>query len=73
MAIIDQKIQMHALLQEMGREIVRSAFPTMPKRWSRLWDFNDIFCVMQNDRVSYILLTLFCPLSVFLNLNKHMH
>ncbi|XP_028801085.1 disease resistance protein RPP2B-like isoform X2 [Neltuma alba] len=50
--IIDQKIEMHGLLQEMGREIVQLKFPSMPERWSRLWDFNDIFRVMQNDTAS---------------------
>ncbi|KAI9081603.1 hypothetical protein K1719_036489 [Acacia pycnantha] len=54
MAIIDQKIQMHGLLQEMGREIVQCDFPSMPEGWSRLWDFNDIFHVMKNDTVTQI-------------------
>ncbi|XP_028772518.1 TMV resistance protein N-like [Neltuma alba] len=49
MAIIDQKIQMHSLVQEMGRAIVRHEFPCRPEEWSRLWDFDDIFGVMQND------------------------
>ncbi|KAI9081584.1 hypothetical protein K1719_036470 [Acacia pycnantha] len=46
--IIDQKIQMHSLLQEMGRKIVQQEFPSNPEKWSRLWDFNDIYRVMQN-------------------------
>ncbi|XP_028754889.1 TMV resistance protein N-like, partial [Neltuma alba] len=49
MAIVDQKIQMHSLVQEMGREIVRHKFPSKPEEWSKLWDFDDIFGVMQND------------------------
>ncbi|KAI9081611.1 hypothetical protein K1719_036497 [Acacia pycnantha] len=44
----DQKIQMHSLLQEMGRKIVQKEFPSNPEKWSRLWDFNDIYRVMQN-------------------------
>ncbi|XP_028801086.1 uncharacterized protein LOC114756312 isoform X3 [Neltuma alba] len=52
LGICDQKIEMHGLLQEMGREIVQLKFPSMPERWSRLWDFNDIFRVMQNDTAS---------------------
>ncbi|KAK4285144.1 hypothetical protein QN277_001882 [Acacia crassicarpa] len=46
--LIDQKIQMHSLLQEMGRKIVQQKFPSNPEKWSRLWDFNDIYRVMQN-------------------------
>ncbi|XP_028772705.1 disease resistance protein RPP2B-like [Neltuma alba] len=47
--IMDQKIQMHGLLQEMGKEIVRHDFPFEPKEWSRLWDFDDVHDVMQNE------------------------
>ncbi|KAI9115232.1 hypothetical protein K1719_013551 [Acacia pycnantha] len=49
MATIDQKIQMHGLVQEMGREIVRQKFPSKAEKWSRLWDFDDIHNIMQND------------------------
>ncbi|XP_028801088.1 disease resistance protein RPP2B-like [Neltuma alba] len=53
MAIVDQKIQIHRLLQEMGRNIVRGKFPCEPEKWSRLWDFDDIFRVMQNDTATF--------------------
>ncbi|XP_028802445.1 TMV resistance protein N-like [Neltuma alba] len=46
--IIDQKIQMHGLLQ-MGREIVQNQFPSKPEEWSRLWDFADVYSVVQRD------------------------
>ncbi|KAI9081587.1 hypothetical protein K1719_036473 [Acacia pycnantha] len=45
----DQKIQMQSLLQEMGRKIVQQISPSNPEKWSRLWDFNDIYRVMQNS------------------------
>ncbi|XP_028802446.1 disease resistance protein RPP2B-like [Neltuma alba] len=50
MVVMDQKIQMHSLLQEMGKEVVRHEFPHKPEEWSRLWDFEDIYGVMQNDK-----------------------
>ncbi|XP_028797837.1 TMV resistance protein N-like [Neltuma alba] len=53
MTIIDQKVHMHGLVQEMGREIVRHRFPGKPERWSRLWDFDDIYDVMQSGRAIY--------------------
>ncbi|KAK4285141.1 hypothetical protein QN277_001879 [Acacia crassicarpa] len=34
--IMDQKIQMHNLLQEMGRKIVQQKFPSNLEMWSRL-------------------------------------
>ncbi|XP_054816992.1 TMV resistance protein N-like [Prosopis cineraria] len=52
MTVIDQKILMHGLMQEMGREIVRQQSPSRPEEWNRLWDFNDIDRVMQNDKVT---------------------
>ncbi|XP_054816767.1 disease resistance protein RUN1-like [Prosopis cineraria] len=52
MTIIDQKIQMHGLMQEMGREIVRQQSPSRPEEWDRLWDFDDVHRVIQNDKVT---------------------
>ena len=52
-SVTDNKIQMHSLLQEMGKEIVRHAFPSEPDKWRRLWDFNDVDKVMQIDAVSF--------------------
>ncbi|XP_054816766.1 disease resistance protein RUN1-like isoform X2 [Prosopis cineraria] len=52
MTVIDQKIQMHGLMQEMGREIVQQQSPSRPEEWDRLWDFDDVDRVMQNDKVS---------------------
>ena len=34
--IFDNKISMHALLQQMGRDIVRQKYPEDPEKWSRL-------------------------------------
>ena len=40
--ILDNRITMHDLIQQMGWEIVREKFPNEPSRWSRLWDSEDI-------------------------------
>ncbi|CBI17262.3 unnamed protein product, partial [Vitis vinifera] len=36
------KILMHDLIQEMGRNIIRSESPYDPTKWSRLWDPSDV-------------------------------
>ena len=36
------KILMHDLIQEMGRNIIRSESPDDPTKWSRLWDPSDV-------------------------------
>ena len=46
--------QMHDLLQEMGKEIVRRESPTEPGRRSRLWFYNDILRVLKNNTVSWL-------------------
>ncbi|XP_057424062.1 disease resistance protein RUN1-like [Lotus japonicus] len=49
--IIDQNgfIIMHDLLQELGRSIVREVSPKEPRKWSRLWDYEDLHNVtLQN-------------------------
>nr|XP_048328504.1 disease resistance protein RUN1-like [Ziziphus jujuba var. spinosa] len=38
----DNKVWMHDLLQEMGKEIVREISRNEPGRWSRIWDYNDL-------------------------------
>ncbi|KAJ9707483.1 hypothetical protein PVL29_002493 [Vitis rotundifolia] len=47
--IFDNKLKMHDLLQEMGREVVRKKFPKMPGKWSRLWNHEDIFHVLKRN------------------------
>ncbi|CAJ1978772.1 unnamed protein product [Sphenostylis stenocarpa] len=38
----DGEIQMHDLLQELGKSIVREEAPKEPRKWSRLWDYKDL-------------------------------
>ena len=44
-------IEMHDLIQEMGREIVRHKHPKEPGKWSRLWDHEDISLVLRKNMV----------------------
>ena len=44
-------IEMHDLIQEMGRQIVRDKHPTEPGKWSRLWDHEDISRVLRKNTV----------------------
>ena len=40
-------IQMHNLIQQMGRE----KYPEDPRKWSRLWDSNDIYDAFYGKKV----------------------
>ncbi|XP_062025508.1 disease resistance protein RPV1-like [Rosa rugosa] len=43
------KLKMHDLLRDMGREVVRLEFPTLPEKRSRLWCEKDIIEVLTDD------------------------
>ena len=45
-------IRMHDLLQEMGWAIVRQNYPEHPRKWSRLWKYEDIKSIFTKDMVS---------------------
>ncbi|KAI5412233.1 hypothetical protein KIW84_057049 [Lathyrus oleraceus] len=45
-AIRDEEIYMHDMLQELGKKIVRQQFPGEPGLWSRLWLYQDVYGVM---------------------------
>ncbi|KAH9790014.1 ADP-ribosyl cyclase/cyclic ADP-ribose hydrolase [Citrus sinensis] len=49
MVILNNKIMMHDLLQEMGREIVRQESIKDPGKRSRLWHHEDIYNVLTNN------------------------
>ncbi|XP_034677320.1 disease resistance protein RUN1-like [Vitis riparia] len=40
---LNNLVQMHDLIQEMGWAIVREKCPGEPHKWSRLWDADDIY------------------------------
>jgi adenylate kinase family enzyme len=45
------KLIMHDLLRDMGREIVREEYPKIPGKWSRLWLHEDILHILANHMV----------------------
>ena len=45
------KLEMHDLIQEMGKDIVRQECPKEPERRSRLWEHEDIFDVLKRNMV----------------------
>jgi hypothetical protein len=60
------KLMMHNLVQDMGREIVHKESPKHPQKCSRLWLHKDVLNVLQNQTVSgigiYISYSAFFPL-----------
>ncbi|CAL1363340.1 unnamed protein product [Linum trigynum] len=46
LVISNGKLEMHDLLQEVGREMVRKKFPNNPGKHSRLWSRDDAFHVL---------------------------
>lgn len=54
------RLRMHDLIQDMGREIVREVSPLEPGKRSRLWYHEDVFEVLTENKVKlYILICLF--------------
>ncbi|ESR55398.1 hypothetical protein CICLE_v10018611mg [Citrus x clementina] len=58
------KLQMHDLLQEMGREIVRQEFVKEPGKRSRLWYHEDVYHVLKKNKGTDAIE------GIFLNLSK---
>ncbi|KAG2376900.1 TMV resistance protein [Vigna angularis] len=44
------RIYMHSLLMDLGRSIVREKSPKEPRKWSRLWDYQDFHNVMSHNQ-----------------------
>nr|XP_048328514.1 disease resistance protein RUN1-like [Ziziphus jujuba var. spinosa] len=45
----NEKVWMHGLLQEMGKEIVRGKSRNEPGRCSRIWDYDDLYHVLEHN------------------------
>nr|XP_048328518.1 disease resistance protein RPV1-like [Ziziphus jujuba var. spinosa] len=58
----NNKLWMHDLLQEMGREIVREKSRNEPGRWSRLWDYKDVYHVLKNNSATEEVEAIVCHL-----------
>lgn len=54
LTISKDKIWMHDLPQEMGREIVRRESPNDPGRRSRLWRYEDVNYVLSKNTQVFI-------------------
>ena len=52
-------LKMHDLIQEMGREIVRNEAPNNPGERSRVWDYEDVLEILNEDYVIIYSFTLF--------------
>ncbi|KAG6679492.1 hypothetical protein I3842_14G134000 [Carya illinoinensis] len=68
-----ERLTMHDLLKEMGRQIVRSECPQEPGRRSRLFHHEDVFHVLKNntgtDAIEGIVMDLDLPLGGILGAN----
>ncbi|KAJ0816902.1 putative P-loop containing nucleoside triphosphate hydrolase, leucine-rich repeat domain superfamily [Helianthus annuus] len=59
-SIVDGRLDMHDLVQEMGHYIVRGKHPNNPKKHSRIWKGEDIYnmclgdATMENDKIEAI-------------------
>lgn len=51
LAIDHNKLMVHQLLQDMGREIIREESPWEPRKQSRLWKHKDAFNILQGKTV----------------------
>ena len=65
--IVDNKIHMHDLIQQMGWEIVHEECPNEPGEQSRLWDLDEVSSVLSRNvvRANYIELQ-YCHFNFFL-------
>uniref|UniRef100_M1BJT5 TMV resistance protein N n=1 Tax=Solanum tuberosum TaxID=4113 RepID=M1BJT5_SOLTU len=55
------KLIMHQMLRDMGREIVRQESPKKPGRRTRLWHYKDSFNVLRENvvNISFLVYTSF--------------
>ncbi|CAL5417656.1 unnamed protein product [Camellia sinensis] len=58
----ENKLTMHDLLRDMGREIICEKYPKEPEKRSRLWFHEDVCCVLERNKgieaVEGVILTL---------------
>ena len=47
----ENKLWMHELLQIMGQDIIRRDFPQEPRKWSKLWLYEDVHNVLMKNMV----------------------
>jgi hypothetical protein len=56
------RLRMHDLIQDMGREVVREVSPLEPGKRSRIWNHEDVIEVLTESsvRAMCMLFSLFC-------------
>ena len=69
-SILDNKIEMHDLMQKMGWEIIEEEFPGRPGKWSRLWNPEDVHAVLTQNTVRAKCLNLFKLLRHLISLKE---
>jgi hypothetical protein len=42
---------MHDLFKELGKSIIREKSPKEPRKWSRIWNYNDFHNVITENMV----------------------
>lgn len=52
-AVKENQLWMHDLIQDMGREVVRQESPLDPGKRSRIWSYEDIVRVLSDNMVRY--------------------
>jgi len=50
----DGNIEMHDLLKELGKSIVKEKAPKEPRKWSRLWSYKDLQKIMKMNKVKEV-------------------
>jgi len=49
-----QNIEMHSLLEELGRKIVQNSSSKDPRKWSRLWSTEQLYDVTLENMVKLL-------------------
>jgi len=52
-------VTLHDLIEDMGKEIVRQESPKKPRKHSRLWFYEDIIQVLEQNTVRYFVFVFF--------------
>jgi len=55
----ENKLRMHDLIRDMGREIIREKSPNLPGKRSRLWFHEDVLNVLRNHTVKGIFIYMY--------------
>lgn len=68
----ENKLRMHDLIQDMGREIVREKSPNFSGKCSRLWFHEDVLNVLRRNTVSDICIYMYKQMHIHSHIICHM-